>query len=200
MTLFKNKYRSESHRLYSWDYSQAAIYFLTVCIEEQECLLGEIENNQMILNGYGQIVEQELKKSIEIRDNMKFHVWVIMPNHIHILVEIIHPVDTHSSAYPNNTPADDMHIVDMHSSAYPNDDTHVGAYVRQRKSKSISSFISGIKSTTTKQINLKRNTPFRKVWQNNYHDHIVRDENSFYNIFEYIEDNPANWKIDEHKI
>lgn len=180
MTLFKNKYRSESHRLQGWDYSQDAIYFLTICIEEKECLLGKVENTEMVLNEYGLIVEDEIKKSIAIRDNMKFHSWVIMPNHIHLLIEII-DVHTHCRAYPNR------------------DDTHVGAYLhQQRKPKSISSFVSGLKSTTTKQINIKRNTPFQKVWLNNYHDHIVQDDNSFHNIYDYIESNPLTWDDDEH--
>jgi REP element-mobilizing transposase RayT len=107
MALFKNKYRTESNRLKNWDYSSEAIYFITLVTQNRKCIFGTIEENKMILNDKGKIIENELSKSIQIRDRWFFHNWVIMPNHIHLLVEIldlsndkllINNVETHCSA------------------------------------------------------------------------------------------------------
>nr|WP_314896806.1 transposase [uncultured Flavobacterium sp.] len=88
MTLFKNKYRIESNRLKNWDYSSNAIYFLTICTCQRACIFGMIENGKMILNQNGGIVEGEILESIKIRKDWIFHNWIVMPNHIHLLVEI----------------------------------------------------------------------------------------------------------------
>lgn len=191
MTSYKDKYRSESHRLKGWNYANPSIYFITICTQNRLYIFSEINDRILILNENGRIVENEIKKSIEIRQNMIFHNYVIMPNHVHFLIEILNvdtqDVDTHSSAYNNNNDTD-------------NDTTHThsSAYLR-RMPKSISSFVAIFKSVTTKQINDLRNTPHEKIWQNNYHDHIVRNENSFNHIATYIENNPFNWENDSLK-
>lgn len=89
MTLFKNKYRTESNRLKNWDYSSNAIYFITLVTQNRKCIFGTIKDDKMILNDNGKIIETELLKSIQIRDRWFFHNWVIMPNHIHLLIEIL---------------------------------------------------------------------------------------------------------------
>ena len=111
MSLFKNRYRTESNRLKNWDYSSEAIYFITLVSRNRECIFGVIENDKMVLSDKGKIIEKELLKSITIRERWFFHNWVIMPNHIHLLIEIkldssvIFPssnVETHSSASLKN--------------------------------------------------------------------------------------------------
>ncbi len=89
MSLFKSKYKTESNRLKNWDYSSEAIYFITIVSQNRECIFGAIVEDKMILNENGKIIEKELLKSIGIRECWFFHNWVIMPNHIHLLIEII---------------------------------------------------------------------------------------------------------------
>ena len=57
------------------------------------------------------------------------------------------------------------------------------------KPKSLSTFINGFKSTTTKQINQLRKTPGMPVWQPNYYESIIRDEKSLRRIRDYIKNN-----------
>ncbi|WP_433830547.1 transposase [Flavobacterium anhuiense] len=110
ITLFKDKFKTNSQRLQNWDYSSEAVYFLTIVTKDRKCIFGVIEEEKMILNENGKIVENELLKSIKTRKNWFFHNWIIMPNHIHLLIEI---VETHScastlsiSATENNTISD----------------------------------------------------------------------------------------------
>jgi hypothetical protein len=88
---FKNKYRIPSNRRPNWDYSQDALYFLTVVTQNRVCNLGKIDINQsdeMILSEFGKIVDIEWHKSFEIRDELLLHAFILMPNHFHAIVEI----------------------------------------------------------------------------------------------------------------
>jgi hypothetical protein len=100
MDKFKNKYRIPSNRKPNWDYSANALYFLTIVTQNRVCNLGEIveivdgvvppqpPKYKMVLSDYGKIVEQEWFKSFEIRNELVLHEFVLMPNHLHAIVEI----------------------------------------------------------------------------------------------------------------
>ncbi|WP_163410761.1 transposase [Flavobacterium ajazii] len=220
MALFKNKFKVDSNRLKDWDYSNEAVYFITIATKNRESIFGSVEEGKMILNSNGEIVENELLKSIKIRKNWFFHNWVVMPNHIHLLIEIqnknpdsnveTHNVEMHSSASPSQceisikNELSQTHIVETHSSASnPGTSanvvkTHCCASLPgtsepklSRKPDSISSFVAIFKSVTTKQIN-----GTETIWQSNYHDHIVRNYKRFEIIYDYIKNNPQSWDTD----
>jgi len=223
MSLFKNKYRVESNRLKNWDYSSEAIYFITLVAQNRECIFGAIADGKMILNDNGKIIETELLKSITIRERWVFHNWVIMPNHIHLLVEI----KNDNSITPIGTPNVETHNVEAHCSAplqlESKSQSKFEPQKLSRNPNSISSFVAVFKSVTTKQINalidnndvqhrdaqrrdaqrrdalqcVSAERPFiNTIWQSNYHDHIVRNYNSFDAIYHYIKNNPKNWNTD----
>lgn len=199
MTLFKDKFKIDSNRLRDWDYSSEAIYFITIVSKDRKCIFGSIQNDKMILNENGQIIENELLKSIKIRKNWFFHNWIVMPNHIHLLIEIqnsdevvipSHIVEAHSCASTSGISAKIMiNVVETHSCAPLPENQQESKLLR--KSKSISSFIAIFKSVTTKQIN-----GIDSIWQANYHDHIVRNYKSFEKIYNYIKSNPISWETD----
>ncbi len=174
------KYHRRSIRLFGYDYREVGYYFITICTENRLCLFGEIKNNEMILNNLGKIVEEEWKKSEMIRAEIELDAFVIMPNHVHGIVRI------------------------------KNDGRNVGANGRsplhrdddkfRMKPKSISSFISGFKSIAAKRINIFRDTPGSPVWQRNYYEHIIREENDYNNIRQYIMLNPLMWDRDKNNV
>ncbi|MBE8724609.1 transposase [Flavobacterium hungaricum] len=184
MSLYKEKFKTDSHRLKNWDYSNEAVYFITIVTQDRKCIFGSIVEDKMVLNENGKIVETELLKSIKIRKNWFFHNWVIMPNHIHLLIEIQDKenhshdsVETHSSA--------------TKQSLSTTENTISSEAKFSRKTKSISSFVAIFKSVTTKQIGRQQ-----KIWQANYHDHIVRNYKRFEIIYNYIKTNPQRWETD----
>ena len=75
--------KRKSLRLPEYDYSQAGYYFVTICTENKKCLFGKVENGKMILNQFGKIVDEEWKKTLEIRKNVLLDAFIIMPNHVH---------------------------------------------------------------------------------------------------------------------
>jgi len=192
MTLFKDKFKIDSNRLKNWDYSSEALYFITIVTKNRKCIFGSVEDNKMVLNKNGQIIENELLRSITIRNNWFFHNWIVMPNHIHLLIEIqakSHIVETHRSASTSSISTNVETIVPK---------THCGASLQyqsgsklSRKTDSIASFVAIFKSVTTKQIN-----GLESIWQTNYHDHIIRNYKRFEIIYDYIKNNPLTWETD----
>lgn len=88
-----NKYNPNIHhrrsiRLKGYDYTQAGLYFITICCENRTCRFGNIENGEMILNEYGMIAYTEWQKLIERFKNFELDVFQIMPNHIHGIIAL----------------------------------------------------------------------------------------------------------------
>ena len=76
-------YHRRCLRLKGYDYSQAGMYFITICCQNDICRFGKIENGEMVLNEYGQIAYNEWEKLPERYPNMVLDVFQIMPNLIH---------------------------------------------------------------------------------------------------------------------
>jgi REP element-mobilizing transposase RayT len=60
----------------------------------------------------------------------------------------------------------------------------------------LSKVVGRFKMVSAKQVNDLRRTPGSALWQRNYYEHIVRDEESLNRIRQYIADNPAQWEFD----
>ncbi|MCP2025070.1 REP element-mobilizing transposase RayT [Flavobacterium sp. HSC-32F16] len=206
MMLYKDKLKIDSNFLKDWDYSSEGVYFITMVTRDRECIFGSVEDGKMILNENGKIIEKELLKSIKICKNWFFHNWVVMPNHVHLLIEIQENkeiqsdtsciVETHSISTINQNTQDtalqkmSTHVAERHCCAplqcqselkFTNESNF------SRKANSISSFVAIFKSITTKQI---------KGLEQNYHDHIVRNYKRFETIYHYIKNNPQSWDTD----
>jgi REP element-mobilizing transposase RayT len=218
----KMKYNSDYHhrrsiRLPEYDYSQAGIYFVTICTYKKQCLFGEIKQGKMLLNQIGKMVAQEWLKSSEIREELTLDEWIIMPNHVHGLVVITKDdyqvnsgdvSDDSGSASENFEGANNSGSVSGNSGSVSDNsgsasENSEGASLApllgksaQRKPKSLSTFVSGFKSSVTKRIKkiCVENNP--RVWQKNYYESIVRDEIDLNKIRQYILDNPQNWDDD----
>jgi REP element-mobilizing transposase RayT len=185
----KSKFDQERHhrrsiRIPGYDYSQAGWYFITICVDDRECVFGSIKQGIMVLNEFGQIVVEEWLNTAELRDNVLLDAYTIMPNHFHSIINII----------------DDGRGMGSRGKA------RVGAYCDtplqggkfQSPSGNLGSIIRGFKSAVTKRINRLRNTPGLPVWQRNYFEHIIRDEEELNRIRRYIIENPMKWSDDRY--
>ena len=198
---FQNKYRIPSARWQTWDYSSEGLYFITINVENHNCLFGTITNKEMVLSEFGQIVFDEWNKSFEIRSELFCDTYVIMPNHIHAILRIENPVETHGCASDdsNTNNITDTHIVETHGRASLRaGGGRDGNGVAFREPKSISSFVGGFKSAVTTHINTLRQTKGKKVWQERFHDHVIRDYEECRRIGAYIDSNIENWKDDRY--
>jgi len=76
-----------SIRLQGYDYASEGLYFVTMCVQNRECLFGEIQNNEMVLNDAGRMVEKWYNKTQEKFPDIICHDMIIMPNHFHCIWE-----------------------------------------------------------------------------------------------------------------
>ncbi len=83
-----NIHHRKSIRLHNFDYSQAGLYFITICTQDKIPLFGEIKNNEMHLSEMGKIAHDEWLNSANIRDNIILHEFIVMPDHFHAILEI----------------------------------------------------------------------------------------------------------------
>jgi REP element-mobilizing transposase RayT len=169
------KRNRKSIRLQSYDYKQPGFYFITISTHQRRHLFGKIINDEMNLNHCGRIASLNWVNTENIRDNVKLGAFVVMPNHMHAIFQIVNIKRT-VGAY-RDTPLPRKF---------------------ESPSNSVGSIVRGYKSTVTKQINQIRKTPGQKIWQRNYYEHIIRDQKSLNKITEYIQKNPQLWEKDKY--
>ena len=187
MTKFKNKYRVESVRLEGYDYSLDGLYFITIITGEREHFFGEIKEGEMYLSEIGKIAEKEWFETLRIRKdmNLQLHEFVVMPNHIHGIIEI-----------GENKFNDDNFMNrrdDMLGVSHSEGNFKIYKNTFSSQSKNIASIIRGYKSSVTIKAR-KINANFS--WQARFYDHVVRNNEDYKRISDYILTNPENWKED----
>jgi len=176
-------YHRHTIRLQGYDYSSEGAYFVTICTQNHECLFGEILNNKMILNAAGQMITTILQQIPDHYPGNDIDEFVVMPNHIHSIIIV--------GAGPRVCPNKN---VCPGPRACPGESGNHGGLP-------LPDIVSRIKTMTTKKYSdgvIKSGwQPFNgKLWQRNYYEHIIRNENELFQIREYVENNPANWETD----
>jgi REP element-mobilizing transposase RayT len=167
-----DRHHRRSIRLPEYDYAFWGSFFVTICTHNREFLFGDVIGGEMQLNGCGRIVAEEWRRSGELRGELTLGAFIVMPNHVHGIMTI-ETVGAHGNA--------------------PSDDTML-----RRPVQSLATFVSGFKGSATRRINALRDTPGSRVWQRNYYERVIRDEEEFNRVRSYIDDNPRRWAEDEY--
>lgn len=170
------KVTRKSLRLHNFDYSSNGLYFITICTYGKEPFFGNIVDGVMYLSDIGKIATEEISNTNFKRapDRIEITKFVIMPNHIHMIIQIFNP--------------DIFHIYQSETFSSPS-------------FKSISSTIRSYKSAVTKRIH-ETFPPDKvyRIWQPRYYDHIIRNEEAHHKIWNYIDTNPQRWNEDKFYI
>ena len=178
-------------RLKGFDYSKAGAYFVTVCAWQRGCLFGEIVDGKMRLNEYGRIVENEWLKTPEVRNNIELDYYIVMPNHFHGILVLNDNVGATRWVAQDKTMHERM-IHTIYERAI-----HRIAPTKTLQSNTIGSILGQFKSIVTKQINKIRDNPGCPVWQRNFYEHVVRNDDELNRARQYVMDNPLKWELDE---
>ena len=190
-----NKHRRRSIRLRGYDYTQPGAYFVTMCTQNRECLLGEIENGQVRLNDAGQMIARWWNELNRKFPTIKTDVSVIMPNHLHGII-VLRPnssVGTALCGRPDLVGRDDgqprrVAPTEEGTEVAPTRPT-LGDIIGWFKTMTTNEYIRGVK-----QMNWP---PFPgRLWQHNYYERIVRNERELHAIRQYIVENPLKWEFD----
>jgi putative transposase len=78
----------KSIRIHHFDYSQAGLYFITICNQDKIPLFGKINNKEMHLSEIGAVAHDEWLNLSHIRDNIILHEFIVMLDHFHAIIEI----------------------------------------------------------------------------------------------------------------
>ena len=194
MKKYKNKYRIASARAQWWDYGANGLYFVTICCHNRVCWFGNVVDGKMILSKIGGIAE---KCWIEIPEHfpfVKLHHHIIMPNHVHGIIEI---AKTGDGITDDAVTVETQDFASLPSNPTPPANANPTPQPKNQfgpQSKNLASIIRGFKIGVTKNAR-QFNPDFQ--WQARSHDIIIRDEKSYCNISNYIEKNPINWETDK---
>jgi REP element-mobilizing transposase RayT len=173
------KRRRRSIRLPGYDYGFAGLYFVTVCIENRECLLGNIADGEMTLNEAGHMVFAAWEDLPAFYAGVDTDHFVVMPNHFHGIVDLTNrdstPVAPPRAAGPSALgPAPLLSLPDV---------------VHRFKSLTTARYRDGVVNDNWR--------PFPgRFWQRNYYEHVIRNEDELNRIRQYIIDNPVQWAAD----
>lgn len=212
MSYNPNIHHRKSIRLKGYDYTKAGLYFITICVQNRECLFGDIRRGEptcspnttsppnttpppeMILNDAGKMVQKWYYELENKFADIRCHEMIIMPNHFHCIIENVgQTVGADLRVCPDTNIADTNILGEQETNILGE---HIGSplhrVVQWFKTMTTNEYIRGVKTLGWK--------PFDgKLWQRNYWEHIIRNENSYHRIAQYILNNPQNWDNDALK-
>ena len=180
---FQNKYRIPSARAVWHDYNDGD-YFITICTKNREHYFGEIVNGEMILNDLGIKLNELIAEIPSHHPYAKTPVYQIMPNHLHLIVCI----DGSRVAVCRDVAC----RVSTGETVETGENNKMQEIADQCGLVSIA--MGGMKSALTNHAHSNK-IPFG--WQTRFHDHIIRDQEEWERIANYIENNPASWENDK---
>jgi putative transposase len=159
-----------SIRLRGYDYTSEGLYFITICSHEKRCVFGRIVKTRAVLSAAGLIIREGWVAIPLHFAQTRLHAFVIMPNHLHGIVEIC--------SKPGR------------SSAAPLLETEASV-----RAGSLGAIVRSFKAAATKRVHQQLKWT-RPLWQRNYFEAIVRDGEEFSAATRYILENPARWEWD----
>lgn len=169
------RHHRHSIRMKSYDYASEGAYFVTVCTQHRERLLGDVVNGEIELNDVGKMVLKWWNKLPSKFSNTKNDQFVVMPNHIHGIIWIV-------GADPCVCPKNGHH-----------EGAHTGAplhrMVQWLKTMTSNEYFLGVKQERWPYVP-------KKLWQRNYYERIIRNDRELVQTQQYILDNPQNWELD----
>ncbi|MFV9506215.1 MAG: transposase [Oscillochloridaceae bacterium umkhey_bin13] len=163
-----SSHRRRSIRLTGYDYTAPGAYYLTIMVYHREQIFGRVTAGKVALSPMGVLVEQAWHALPHFFPRVHLDAFVVMPDHMHGII-VLQGQPVPCTMKTSKGPAG----------------THPG---------SIPAIVQNFKSVTARQINRANGTPGRRVWQEDYYEHIIRNEDTFERIRCYIQANPSQWR------
>ncbi len=186
MERYRNKYRIQSTRMRNWDYGWNGGYFVTICTHGMETFFGRIVNNKMWLNDMGVLADLYWKDIPKHFPFVELDEYVVMPNHMHGIIII------------NNQSCRDAICRDAINRVSTIISTKRGGVAGTQNPmfhNNLSRIIRWYKGRTTFEIR-KKTSVFQ--WQPRFYEHVIRNNDSYDKIKEYIKNNPGKWNDDKY--
>lgn len=209
MDKFRNRYRISSTRLQNWNYGWNAVYYVTICTRDQHCYFGEIAEGRMVLSRIGIIANVLWHEIAKHCKNVELGEFVVMPNHIHGILII-------SGNNDDGQRVTDIGVETTHALSLRTGETNpadrnpgetnpgvtgdaaIGKSRFQHQGRNtLSSLVGSYKSAVSKHAH---RLGFEFAWQSRFYDRIIRDEQAYLTISDYIINNPLKWDEDKYRL
>jgi putative transposase len=191
----------QTTRLENFDYSTPGAYFVTICANGRSYLFGEILEDEMKLNAAGEMVKRKWLEMPASFDHLEIDEFVVMPNHIHLIVAlgVSQEGDHRDRPYGDanrrgdlyDRPADETIPGFVREYQHPKGtaDGSLGRIIQLFKTVTTHEYIRGVHDLSW--------PPFEKrLWQRNYFERVIRDEQGLQNARNYVLENPLKWHLD----
>jgi REP element-mobilizing transposase RayT len=191
------RHHRRSIRLREYDYSQVGAYFVTICTRNWTCLLGDVVDGEMVTNHAGKAV-QAIWEALPLHyPSVALDEFVIMPNHVHGVIVLDHVpnrsgVGAQFIAPPSAVGA--QFIVPPGSQGAINRAPTADDQGTSGRPTALGEIVRGFKARSTRL--LRRDRGCQSIWQRNYYEHVIRDDESLSRIRDYISQNPLHWAFD----
>lgn len=228
MTYDPRIHNRQSLRLKGYDYSKAGLYFITICCQNHAHMFGEIIDGKMILNDAGKMIEKWYFKLESKYPDKRCHEMIIMPNHMHFILENLDAIKTHTmDAHVRTTPCgrpscgrpSHGEIKSSDQNPNPNESEKFNSHEsieslfnnpppygpeNTKFQSPLGDAIGWLKTMTTNEYirgvkTLNWKRFNKKLWHHNYYERIIRNDFAYHNISKYIKANPENWKKDKFR-
>ena len=185
----------------TWHDYNGANYFITICTKNHDLYFGDVVDGRMELSEIGQWTWQCAEKIETINDNVFVPEFVVMPNHVHLIVimdnidnQRLPQCDSPTTPMGNDVPDGGSVGLPYYDSRI-DDVPEINEEMQSRANccGRLSHMIGQFKSAVTKYAN-EHEIPF--MWQPRFHDHIIRDLTEMNHIAQYIQNNPMRWELD----
>lgn len=165
-----------------WHNYSGSEYFVTFCTYERRHYFGEVRNGQTELTKVGKYLKTEIEKVQDFFSYAEIPIYVIMPDHVHLIMEIHKDTWNRENADAINPDADAINRVPTGG---------ITGKKNPMLNATLGTVVRGLKARVT-QFARQNNIPFK--WQPRYHDRIIRNRDEMNKIAKYIELNPAKWE------
>ena len=172
----------ESIRLKDFDYSSNGAYFITICTRDRECLFRGVTDGDVSNNFAAKMIDIWWRKIPGKYANILLDDFVIMPNHFH---GIVLNVGANLCVRPGLVEKTGQSKAGRHMGL------PLHRVVQWFKTMTTNEYIRNVKQNNWPVFN-------GSLWQRNYYEHIIRNEEELNKIREYIRNNPLNWQIDDY--
>lgn len=165
----------QSIRLSSFDYTRQGAYFITICTDFRRHHFGEIQASVMELSEIGAVVQACWDDLPNHHSRVQLDAFQIMPNHVHAVLWLTEAGTASASM------------------------NHDGFTARPHgpAAGSVAAIVGSLKSAVSRRINQMRAVQRATVWQRNYFEHVIRDQESLLAIRHYVQTNPQRWELDK---
>jgi putative transposase len=186
----RERHHRRSIRLRNYEYAQSGAYFVTICVQNHLCLFGDVVDGEMRWNDAGRMIKtiwQRLPKRFPV---IEPDASIVMPNHFHAIVLVGAPL---------------VGALDARAVVGDPDEANAARGRAPTRgaptSPALGDIIGAFKSLTTTEyargIHERDWPPFQgRLWQRNYYEHVIRDDDALNRIREYILTNPLGWTLD----